>query len=74
MRGWQINTFRKANRPGALVADKGYSSRAIRSCIEKRAPEDVISTPSSQTRNCGFDKKKSKLRNVIGRTTGWFKE
>ena len=69
-----INTFRKANRPEALAADKAYSSKAIRDYIAKREIEDVIPTRSNEIRDSNFDKVKYKKRNVVERAIGWIKE
>ena len=69
-----INTFRKANRPESLAADKAYSSKAIRNYIAKREIEDVIPTRSNETQKTAFNKSKYKLRNIVERAIGWLKE
>lgn len=69
-----INTFRIANRPDGLAADKAYSSKAIRDYIAKLQIEDVIPTRSNETRNERFNKSKYKLRNIVERAIGWIKE
>lgn len=69
-----INTFRKANRPTALAADKAYSSKAIRDYITKMDIEQVIPTRSNETENEDFDKSKYKKRNIVERAIGWLKE
>jgi transposase len=46
-----INTFRKANRPAALAADKAYSSKSIRDYITPMDIEQVIPTRSNETPN-----------------------
>ena len=74
MQASQIKTFRKANRPDALAADKAYSSHAIRDYIAKLDVEDVIPTRSNEARNERFDKAKYKQRNVVERAIGWLKE
>lgn len=69
-----VNTFRKANRPDALAADKAYNSKAIRDYIAKREIEDVIPTRSNGVKNDGFDTSKYKRRNIVERVIGWIKE
>lgn len=70
----QINTFRKANRPAALAADKAYSSKAIRDYIAEMEIEQVIPTRSNETRNQHFNKVTYKKRNIVERAIGWLKE
>ena len=69
-----INTFRKANRPDALAADRAYSSKTIRDYIAKLEIEDVIPTRSNETSKENFNKSKYKKRNIVERAIGWIKE
>ena len=74
MQACLIKTFRKANRPTALAADKAYSSKAIRAYIANLEVKDVIPTRSNETRNDDFDKSTYKKRNIVERAIGWIKE
>jgi len=74
MQACLIKTFRKANRPAALAADKAYSSKAIREYIAKLEVEDVIPTRSNETKSDDFDKSTYKKRNIVERAIGWIKE
>lgn len=74
MQACLIKTFRKANRPAALAADKAYSSRDIREYIAKLEVEDVIPTRSNETRNDDFDNLTYNMRNIVERAIGWIKE
>lgn len=74
MKACLIKTFRKANRPQALAADKAYSSRAIRQSIARLEIEDVIPTRSNETKNPDFNQSKYKQRNIVERSIGWLKE
>ena len=65
IRACLINTFRKANRPEAIAADKAYSSQAIRKDIAKLDIENVNPTRSNETRDETFDAIKYKKRNII---------
>lgn len=69
-----VNTFRKAKRPAALAADKGYSSAAIRDRIRRLNINDVIPTRSNQTPREDFDNSLYRQRNIIERLIGWLKE
>lgn len=69
-----INTFRKAKRPTALAADKGYSSKKIRAFIRKKRILPVIPTPSNQNPDPNFKPEIYRQRNVIERAVGWIKE
>ena len=74
MQACLIKTFRKANRPTSLAADKAYSSKAIRDYIAKLEVEDVIPTRSNETKNDGFNKSTYRMRNIVERAIGWIKE
>jgi transposase len=69
-----INTFRKANRPAALAADKAYSSKSIRDYIAKMDIEHVIPRRSNEIANQHFNRSKYKKRNIVERAIGWIKE
>lgn len=74
MQACLIKTFRKANRPKCLAADKAYSSRTIREYIAKLDVKDVIPTRSNESRSDHFDKSTYKKRNIVERSIGWLKE
>ena len=74
MQACLIKTFRKANRPMSLAANKAYSSKAIREDIAKLEVEAVTPTRSNETRNDEFDKSTHKKRNIVERAIGWIKE
>jgi transposase len=65
-------------RPGRLLADKAYSSAAIRSCLRRRRIKATIPEPADQTRNRrrrgqrggrppAFDAQAYKQRNTVER-------
>ena len=69
---------RPRTRPGVVLADKAYSSRAIRSHLRRRAIRAVIPEPSDQIRHRAdrgslggrpprFDPEAYKQRNVVER-------
>jgi len=69
-----IHTFRKANRPVALAADKAYSSKSIRDYIAKMDIENVSPTRSNEIPDQHFNESKYKKRNIVERAIGWIKE
>jgi transposase len=69
---------RPRTRPGIVLADKAYSSKAIRSHLRRRKIKAVIPEPSDQIKNRqrkgsrggrppGFDRQAYKQRNVVER-------
>jgi len=69
---------RPRRRPTALSADKGYSYRRIRHWLHRHKIQSVIPQRSNQVGRIGghrgFDKAKSRRRNVVERCVGWLKE
>lgn len=61
-------------KPGAVSADKGYSSASIRTWLESHGIQDVIPTKSNQPRRQDFDREMYRERNVVERCIGWLKE
>jgi transposase len=69
---------RPRTRPGQVLSDKAYSSRAIRSHLRRRRITAVIPEPADQQNNrsrrgskggrpLGFDAERYKQRNVVER-------
>lgn len=66
---------RPRTRPDQVVADKGYSSRAIRAHLRRRGIKATIPERVDQLagrtrrreRRCGFDKQAYRRRNVVER-------
>jgi transposase len=67
---------RPRTRPGRVLADKAYSSKAIRSCLRRRGIKATIPEPSDQMRGRlrrgskggrppGFDPAAYKQRNTV---------
>jgi transposase len=53
--------------PGRIVADKGYSSRKIRTFLRKRGVGITIPRKSNERHRGRFDKELYKLRNIVER-------
>lgn len=53
--------------PGRIVADKGYSSRKIRTFLRKRGVAITIPRKSNERHRGRFDKELYKLRNMVER-------
>ncbi len=75
----RIGPGRPRTRPDAVLGDKAYSSRAIRTHLRSRGIEAVIAEPDDQKRHrfrrgsrggrpAGFDAEKYKRRNVVERS------
>jgi transposase len=69
---------RPRTRPGRVLADKAYSSKAIRTYLRRRKVKAVIPEPADQVKNRlargrrggrppAFDRQAYKLRNVVER-------
>jgi len=76
---------RPRTRPSRVLADKAYSSRAIRSHLRRRKIKAVIPEPSDQINNRqrkgsrggrppGFDREAYKARNVVERAINKLKQ
>lgn len=76
---------RPRTRPNAVLADRAYSSRAIRSHLRRRGISAVIPQPSDQVRHRlrrgrtggrprGFDVETYKLRNTVERCINRLKQ
>jgi transposase len=72
---------RPRTRPGTVLADKAYSSKAIRSHLRRRKIKAVIPEPADQIKNRknkgsrggrppAFDRQAYKKRNVVERAIG----
>jgi transposase len=72
---------RPRTRPGRVLADKAYSSRAIRSHLRRRKIKAAIPEPADQIKNRkrkgsrggrppAFDREAYKTRNVVERAIG----
>lgn len=70
---------RPRTRPGRVLADKAYSSKAIRTHLRRRGIKAVIPEPADQIKNRArkgrrggrppaFDREAYKLRNTVERT------
>lgn len=70
----ELSLHRLIKRPEALAGDKGYSSRAIRTLIDKLSIEAVIPTRSNETLRDSFDRATYRKRNIVERAIGWLKE
>lgn len=57
-----------------MVADKGYSSRAVRAEIEARGSIPIIAQRSNEVAEYQFDRELYRGRNVVERAIGWLKE
>ena len=75
----RIGPGRARTRPGAVLGDKAYSSKANRALLRSRGIEAVIAEPDDQKRNrlrrgsrggrpVRFDAEKYKGRNVVERS------
>jgi transposase len=73
------DTGRPRTRPGRVLADKAYSSKAIRADLRRRGIKAVIPEPADQIKNRArkgrrggrppvFDREAYKLRNAVERT------
>jgi len=69
-----IKLHRKSKRPKAIAGDKAYSSKAIRTWIQKRGIKDVIPRRSNEKQVRYFAKWLYKQRNVVERLIGRIKE
>ena len=69
-----IKLYRKSQRPKALAGDKAYSSKAIRTWLNRRDIKDVIPRRSNEKQVRHFAKWLYKQRNVVERLIGRLKE
>lgn len=69
-----LSLHRLDQRPEALVGDKGYSSKAIRTLIRNLSICDVIPTRSNESSDTDFDRDTYRKRNIVERVIGWLKE
>ena len=60
--------------PERMAGDKGYSYPHIRRWLKRHHIEAVVPTRKNQPRDDSFDKPTYRLRNIIERMVGWFKE
>ena len=69
-----LSLHRKCKRPKAVAGDKAYSSKAIRSHLQRKSISDIIPTRTNERRSKRFEKKLYKKRNIVERVIGWLKE
>lgn len=58
---------------GAVIADRGYDTNAIRTLLAKRNMQAVIPAKSNRLQQIPHDKELYKERNRIERCFGWLK-
>jgi transposase len=61
-------------RPGRLVADKGYTSRAFRSYLHRKHIRCTIPRRSNERRRGPFDKQYYRKRNIVERLINRLKQ
>lgn len=69
-----LSVHRYDSRPEAIAGDKGYSSNAIRSYLDKLGIEPIIGTKKNEQRDEAFDRESYARRNIVERLIGWLKE
>ena len=69
-----LSLYRHDKRPEAIAGDKGYSSKAIRQSIERRAIRQVIAGRSNESTNAELDCSSYRRRNIVEKLIGWLKE